>query len=155
MVARHSIDETIVASISGNVVEALPVLPKKLLAINALVRENQIPFSHIQILVMVQQETLSISELSKRLAIAKPNITPLVDELCSMGYVERVRDEQDRRVVRVRLKEAGAEKLKALEASVHARAYKWVASLSRSEAKELNNALASILRIMHALPDEN
>ena len=84
-------DAVLVGSVAENLFELLPVFPKRLVHTDALVRDHQMPFSHIQILVMLSGEDLSIGQISDRLGIAKPNITPLVDALRDAGYtVEQV-----------------------------------------------------------------
>jgi len=140
-------DAVLVESVAGNIFEMLPVFPKSLLHIDALVRDHQMPFSHIQILVLLSRREMSIGQISERLGIAKPNITPLVDILRDSGLVERIRSQTDRRIVHVHLLPAGAEKLAAIRRDVAAQVAAWKGSLSRSEIKEFNNALASIVRI--------
>ena len=63
------------------------------------------------------------------------------------GLVERVRSQTDRRIVHVRLLEAGKEKLEAIRSDIAEQVAAWKGGLSRSEIKELNNAMASIIRI--------
>lgn len=140
-------DGALVGSVAGNLFEVLPLFPKRLLHIDALVRDHQMPFSHIQILVMLSGEDMSIGQISERLGIAKPNITPLVDTLRDNGMVERIRSEKDRRIVNVHLLPAGEEKLKSIRRDIAAQVKAWKGNLSRSEVKELNSALSSIIRI--------
>jgi ABC-type antimicrobial peptide transport system permease subunit len=74
----------------------------------AVQKDNVTPLSHVQVLAMLQDAgTMSVSEISRRLGIAKPNITPLVDRLFECGYVDRQHDENDRRVVNIYLTFAG------------------------------------------------
>ena len=140
-------DSVLVDNVAGNLFEALPLFPKRLMHIDALVRQHQMPFSHIQILVMLGGEDMSIVQISDRLGIAKPNITPLVDALRDNGLVERIRSEKDRRIVNVHLLPEGEEKLRAIREDIAAQVKAWKGSLSRSEVKELSGALASMNRI--------
>ena len=140
-----------VSSLATNLVEALPLFPKRMIRMDAIVREHGMPFSHIQILVMLRDGPASIGELSSKLCIAKPNITPLVDRLFESGYVERIRDEQDRRIVNVRMLPAGYEKLDEIQRSIADQVMLWPGEFSRSEMKELNSALASIIRIVQGI----
>jgi Transcriptional regulators len=50
---------------------------------------------------------LTISELSNRLYLACSTVTDLVDRMEKNGLVERVRDQNDRRVVRIHLLDNG------------------------------------------------
>jgi DNA-binding MarR family transcriptional regulator len=52
-------------------------------------------------------ESLTLSELSQRLLRVNSNTTALIDSLEKKGWVERVRDPEDRRVIRVRLTASG------------------------------------------------
>lgn len=51
--------------------------------------------------------TLTLSELSQKLLKVNSNITTIVDHLEERGLVQRIRDEVDRRVVKVQLTPAG------------------------------------------------
>ena len=95
--------------------------------------------------------TMSVSEISRRLGIAKPNITPLVDRLYEAGYVDRQHDENDRRVVNIVLMPAGSEKLAAIRATIARQIQVQAESLSVSEFRELNESLCSIVRILSSL----
>lgn len=50
---------------------------------------------------------LAQNAIAHRVGCAQPTITGVIDRLEKMGFVERERDTDDRRVVRVRLTEAG------------------------------------------------
>ena len=154
MALKVQIEESIVNSVCESITEAIPVFPKKLLGVSRIVREQKMPLSHVQILLMLRKEPLSIGELSHRLAIAKPNITPLVDELSHAGYVDRVKDEKDRRVVKVNLTEEGIAKIASIEETVAESINSWGAYLSRSQVKELNRSLGSVVRLLSLIPDE-
>lgn len=153
MAKKWTADAALVDSLSENMVEVLSLLPKRMLRIDAIVHEHKMPFSHIQILTMLKEGSVSIGELSDKLSIAKPNITPLVDTLAAQGYVERIRDERDRRVVIVSIKDAGMAKLEEIRQSISHQICAWNASFSRSEIKELNNALATLIRIVKGIGD--
>lgn len=140
-------DAALISGVAGNLFEALPIFPKRMIRVDELVRAHKMPFSHIQILIMLTSGDLSIGQISDRLGIAKPNITPLIDVLRSEGLVERIRSEQDRRIVNVHLLPAGEERMAAIRADIAQQVRQWKGSFSRSEVKELSNALASIIRI--------
>ncbi len=151
MAKKWTADAALVSSLATNLVEALPLFPKRMIRMDAIVREQGMPLSHIQILVMLRNGPASIGELSSKLCIAKPNITPLVDSLRDQGLVERVRDEKDRRIVNVRMLPAGQEKLEGIQRAVAGQIMLWPGEFSRSEMKELNSALANIIRIVQGI----
>ena len=147
MSKRWTDDAELVSSMAQRLVETLPLFPKRFLRVDELIRKHQMPFSHLQILIMLEECDLSIGQISARLGIAKPNITPLVDSLCQGGLTARVRDERDRRVVNVHLLEKGEERLKALRDDVAEQIQAMPGNLSRSEAKELCGALSTLVRL--------
>ncbi|HBQ63354.1 MAG TPA: hypothetical protein DD727_00185, partial [Clostridiales bacterium] len=64
--------------------------------------------THYQILITLKNEgMLSVSDIGRRLMISKPNMTPLIDKLLSFGFVNRVPDVKDRRIVNISLTDEG------------------------------------------------
>ena len=138
--------------VAQNMFHVLPLLKKRLLHMDLVQREHGTPLSHVQVLAMLQDVgTMSVSEISRRLGIAKPNITPLVDRLYESGYVDRQHDENDRRVVNIVLQPAGEEKLAAIRATISRQIQSQVESLTVSEFRELDDALDSVVRILSSL----
>ncbi|MGN0778072.1 MAG: MarR family winged helix-turn-helix transcriptional regulator [Aristaeellaceae bacterium] len=154
MAKKWMTDADLVSSLAANLMEVLPLFPKRMVRMDVIARETGMPLSHMQILVMLRNGPVSIGELSGKLNIAKPNITPLVDTLRDQGLVERVRDEHDRRMVNVCMLPAGQEKLVEIEQSIAEQVKGWPEGYSRSEIKELNSALASIIRIVKHFGNE-
>ncbi len=52
---------------------------------------------------------MMVSEISNNLKIARPTVTQLVNSLQKKGFLEKRRDEHDKRVVRIHLSEKGKE----------------------------------------------
>ena len=101
MPRKKSVNKDTVETVANTTFEVLPLLRKKLLRMDVVQAEHNMPMSQVQMLAMLGENgALSVSEISKRLGIAKPNITPLIDRLIDEGFVERRRDENDRRVAR-------------------------------------------------------
>ena len=67
-------------------------------------------FSALQILI--HNETLTIGELSKKMALACSTITDLIDRMEKTELVVRKRDEKDKRVVKVEVLPKGHDILK-------------------------------------------
>lgn len=147
MPKRWTEDSELVSTMADNLLEALTVFPKRLIRLDELIHQFNMPLSQLQMLVMLSGGDLSISELADRTGIAKPNITPLVDSLNERGMVERVHSTKDRRVVYLHLCEAGVRCVEALHAAVAAQVCAWPTDYSRSEVRELNAALASLVRL--------
>lgn len=144
--------ERMVEQVASNIFHVLPLLRKRLLRLDVVQGEHGIPLSHAQVLSMLSEtSSMSVSEISRRLGIAKPNITPLVDRLIANGLVDRVRDTSDRRVVNVVILPAGEEKLAAIKQSIAVQVREWSRNMSDEDFDELSAALSSITRILAGL----
>lgn len=141
--------------LAGNLVELMSIFPKRMLHVDELVHTHGMPLSHIQILIMLSDGELTIGQLSKRMNIAKPNMTPLVDSLRDAGLVQRVRSDQDKRVVCVRLLPKGEALLSSLRQDVARQVAAWPGSLNRSEVKELNASVGSIIRLVKSIGEQS
>ena len=146
MPKKSMTDAVLVDSIAQNLFDALPIFRKRVLHLDAIQREYHIA-------LLNDNGSLSVSEISRRLGIAKPNITPLVDRLIDEGLAERNRDEIDRRVVNIHICPAGQEKLIAIRQSLVSQVDDWSGEFTRGELKELNKSLGCIIRILGSLKD--
>lgn len=140
-------DSALVESIAKNLSEAVVLLPKQLLHVDELTRSFGMPFSHIQILVMLSSGDITIGDISTTLGIAKPNITPLLDSLSERGLIQRIRGTGDKRIVIVHLTEQGQQMLDQMHQSIASQVEAWEDCCNRSEIKQMNNALAFLLQI--------
>lgn len=136
-------------SIACQILTAAPVFKKRLFRPEIEQTKNPIPLSYVQVLAALNEvEKLSVSEISTRFDIAKPNITPLIDRLIEAGYVKRVRNTKDRRVVYVVIEEAGREKVKdtveALKRSIDG----WSEDMDEEKLKKLSDALGAIREVL-------
>ena len=151
MSKKRTLDPQMIDSVAQNMFHALPLIKKRLLHMDMIQREHGTPLSHVQVLAMLQDAgTMSVSEISRRLGIAKPNITPLVDRLYEAGYVDRQHDENDRRVVNIVLL-PGSQKLTAIRATISRQIQTQAEDLSVSEFRELHDSLESVVRILSSL----
>ena len=66
MAKKWTEDSALLEAITGNLFEALPLLPKRLVRVDAITREFDMPFSHIQIMCMLQGGSMSIGEISRK-----------------------------------------------------------------------------------------
>ena len=152
MTKKRTIDPAMIDAVAQNMFHVMPLIKKRLLHMDMVQKEHGTPLSHVQVLAMLQDAgTMSVSEISRRLGIAKPNITPLVDRLYEAGYVDRQHDENDRRVVNIVLLPAVEEKLAAIRATISRQIQVQAENLSVFEFRELNDALDSVVRILSSL----
>jgi DNA-binding MarR family transcriptional regulator len=77
----------------------------------ALLDELDLSMSHIKALQVLADCgcELSVKEVSGQLALSLPGASRTVDALMRRGYLERREDEQDRRMKRIGITEAGRE----------------------------------------------
>lgn len=149
MSRKKPLDPAVIESISQNIFNVMPLLRKRLLHMDIIQAQHGIPLSHVQVLSMLSETgSMSVSEISTRLGIAKPNITPLVDRLIEDALVDRIRDTNDRRVVNVIILDAGREKLAAIRGTIGDQVQDWGAGISSADFKELSDALSSLTRIL-------
>jgi len=70
------------------------------------------------LLAMGHEGPLTMGELARRVAVTEKTTTGLVDRLERDGLVQRLRDDSDRRVVRVKLTARGGRLARRLDAEV-------------------------------------
>lgn len=147
-------DGSLVEAITGNLFEALPLLPKRLVRVDLITKKFDMPFSHVQILCMLSGGSMTIGEISRSLGIAKPNITPLLDSLNERGLLERIRSDRDRRIVNVELLPDGVKMAQQIRESIAEQVVEWPENIGSGDAKRLNNALACLITLSKALPEQ-
>ena len=146
------VDTAVIASIADKLFQVMPLLRKRMLRLDRMQAEYGIPLSHVQVLAMLEEPgSMSVSEISRRFGIAKPNITPLVDRLISAGLVERVRNKADRRVVDVYILDAGREKLREIQKVLYDHVLNWSSTVSADDYAQLDSALSTVLRVLGEL----
>ena len=83
---------------------------------------------------------------SPRLEYARGTDDRLIDE----GFVERRRDENDRRVVNVVLLPAGEEKLTSIRETIVRQVMRWTGTIPEKEFFELEHALQTISTVLES-----
>jgi DNA-binding MarR family transcriptional regulator len=141
--------DNLIDSVAKNLFLALPVFRKRLLHMDVIQREFNIPLSHVQVMAMLNDNgSMNVSEISRRLGIAKPNITPLIDRLIQENYVERIRDEKDRRMVNVSICPQGVKELDLIRRKMRTLIGDWAVTLSVSDLRTLDESLTTIYRVL-------
>src|SRR5579864_4276761 len=87
---------------------------------------------------------LPILEIASRTITVVPGITGLIDRLERAGFVNRVRCEQDRRVIYVALADRGTKTLAELDEPLVALHRKLLGHLSQAELRELIRLLEKV-----------
>ncbi len=144
-----NLDPAVVENIATQIFQALPMLRKRIQKFDMMNADHAMPLSHVQVLAVLEEEgSMTVSEISRRFNIAKPNITPLVDRLSADGLVERQRSTLDRRVVNIAILDAGRERLRQTQESINRMITGWSDRITPEEFKELSDALDSLIRIL-------
>jgi MarR family transcriptional regulator, organic hydroperoxide resistance regulator len=100
---------------------------------------------YLVMLALWEEDGLSVKRLGDLLALDSGTLTPLLKRLEQRGAVERLRDEEDERVVRIRLTAAG----RALRAKAR-RVPTEIACLSGFDVKD-ERSLAELARLREQL----
>ena len=126
-----------------------PILKKRLLRPEIEQKNNPIPLSYVHVLAALnEKESMSVSEISRRFDIAKPNITPLIDKLIGCGYAKRVRSMSDRRVVHVVILDEGRRKLEEVAQSLTHAISGWPRTLNDEKLDQLADAMETLREIL-------
>lgn len=80
-------------------------------AVRVMEKDN-LSKTEIMIIFMLKKHDYKATDLAKEIGISASTLTGVVDRLVERGYVERVRDKKDRRIVFIKLGELAMEKAK-------------------------------------------
>ena len=91
----------------------IPVFMKAIKQIQSEVLQgHDLSNVHMQIMFILNSEgQLNMSALGKKLMAPKPNVTVFIDKLIEHGHVERLYSDADRRIISIRLTEAGRNRI--------------------------------------------
>ena len=96
------------------------------------------------IMTLSEQSPVRLSQLSKKLQISAPTVTGIVDRLEKSGFVQRIPDIKDRRVINVDLTAEGRHIAKKLKITLKR---KWKGLLSKLTSHDQNNYVGILRKI--------
>lgn len=135
--------------LAWQILTVAPIMKKRLFRPDFDQGANQLPLSYAQVLATLDiEESMTVTEISERFDIAKPNITPLIDRMIDAGYVKRVRNSTDRRVVHVIILEKGREKVREMVASLTNTVHGWSKAMTEEEIQKVTDAIEEIRSIL-------
>lgn len=85
----------------------------------------------------VDEIGIKVSELSQMQHATRPATTKMLNTLEEKGYIERITDKKDRRVVYVRLSDGGNTMIKDALETMHALAEKLIDKMGKEDSLEL------------------
>lgn len=89
-----------------------------------------------------------VSKVANELMISKPNMTPIIDNLISAGFVNRYDNPDDRRIIMVEATEKAFEFLKQREQEMKDLLSEKVAILEENDLDNLKNLLPQLTNII-------
>lgn len=118
-----------------------------------LVKETGLTSPQLVVLQALKREdNLSTSQLAGRISLSQPTVTSILDRLSTAGFIERVKDSRDRRVVHIHLTPQGtmaADKAPELLQAGFVRAYSQLPSWER------HMLIASLQRVAELMDVED
>jgi DNA-binding MarR family transcriptional regulator len=104
-----------------------------------------VSMTHFHALVQLADAPMSMSELARALDASLPSMSGIVDRIEARGLIERDRSGDDRRVVRVRLTQAGRDWLCEMEAMRRDKVERVLGHLDDERLARLSAALDDLL----------
>lgn len=115
----------------------------------AIEGENAITSSQYHTIRQIQKGTGSVSELASCMHVSRPNISRSVDELVTAGIVERCRDLDDRRNIKLTLTENGEKLIQNLRNRYSEILADQFSVLNDKELKTMTAAFKSMKKIIN------
>lgn len=117
--------------------------------------ERKFMKTFFRLLLIEQYDNPSMSVLAKALNISKTQVTSKIDELFDEGLIERVPDENDRRVLRIVLTAEGKKFIKEAHETVTEGMNQLLSSFSHKELEEISKSIEviknAVLKIQGAI----
>jgi DNA-binding MarR family transcriptional regulator len=98
--------------------------------------------------ILTQHERCTMQKLAAQLHVTAPTATAMVKRLVTQGYVMRLRDEEDERVVQVEATERGKRALALYDQIRHASLQRRLGHLSAEELASLQAALPAFRHLI-------
>lgn len=136
-------------NLSNNLFNLLINLNKKVFSHRDMIKTFPMPSSHARVIFyLAHSNSSSISNIAKDLGICKPNMTPIIDKLIEDDFVQRYSDDNDRRIIRIKLTEKAYKLLNKRKESFNIELQEKVSLLSDEDLKLLEiytNGLSKII----------
>lgn len=95
-----------------------------------------------------QNKTCTSTQIAKHFSVGKSAVTALVTRLFDKGFIERIRDKEDRRIVYLTLKEAGTELVEQTEKELYQVIREKLGHFNNSEIEGYIKALEKLASLM-------
>jgi DNA-binding MarR family transcriptional regulator len=93
----------------------------------------------------------SMSEIGKKLAMSKPNVTSLVDKIVAEEWAERLPDENDRRIINIRITEKGIQAFDSFKRDMSDEMYRKLEVFQEDELEVLRDSSEKIKDMLRSI----
>lgn len=121
--------------------------------VSSVLREKGLTGSQYAVLEAIPDEGIALSAVAKVIRREPSNITGIVDRLEQSGWIERGRDPDDRRVIRIYLTDEGRNLLSEIQAVYPLNIHRRLSVLSQEEKETLLQILAKLKKTNEMIAD--
>jgi len=132
----------------------LATLPRLLKMSMAMGEQSPMSANRAGVMWQLRERAMRSGDLAQRCAMTAPALTEQVDSLARDGFVRRLEDPSDRRVVLVELTTPGRRELDKYREVMKRRVARVLAKLSSEKRARLRSALADLQESIEAITKE-
>jgi DNA-binding MarR family transcriptional regulator len=147
------VNERELEEIIENILSIKLIFFKELVNLKEL-RKLITPGTYYIMIALEKHGSLSMSHIGKETAMPNPNVTSFVDMLISKHYAERIPDEEDRRIINIKLTKKGLKAKKEIDKFFRNQMYDKLKVLSSAEIKNLSCSLMRVKDVLSKLPKD-
>lgn len=124
-------------------------LNSKMMNRNIMLKGLSVPPSHMKVIFyLMNKGPSSVSKIANDLVISKPNMTPIIDNLITEGYVVRYDDPKDRRIIIIETTEKAHNFLKQKRQETVEYLSDKLSTLSNEDIETLKSTLPTLSKII-------
>ena len=117
-----------------------------------IIKPEKMPVTQYHILSVLQERpNIRMGEISQIMSISRPNLTPLIDKLVALNYVERVSDTNDRRVTYISLTALGKKVFNSEKKTINDHIATVCSKMTEQELLSFGNALNTLTSLSKKL----
>ena len=113
-----------------------------------LLGEREFIKRFLWLILIDQYNNPSISELGKILKVSKSQMTLKMDKGVEAGFIERVPDKEDRRIIRINLTDKGKNYIISSQKTIKESMNQLLTPLNAKEIEELKNSIKIIKKVV-------
>jgi DNA-binding MarR family transcriptional regulator len=146
-------DKELIIKITENFLSIPKLIHKKLLKDEQYCIGQDISPLQFKLLFLLNEETdmMSVSEISNKLAVSKPNMTHLIDNLINYGLAERKPSTVDRRVINIYITSKGRQYVDKQKKRIISSLQLAFDNLSNEDLQVLSDALIKMKMVLSKL----